>query len=149
MKKSEPPIKGIYVTVFDSKTFTFTSKRLKVIKECVNYVSLEDGERVSVSSIQGVYADSRSYDDWFKHSLATGQRVYSLKPISKEVKAFAKKHCIDVVRNDIEYERRNLSYALENLEEYKKSVIRAEQRVEESKNIIKEKEAHLAKLLKL
>ena len=133
MSKTKQPIKFIYATKFDSDTFKFTTKRLNVIKECSKYVSLEDGSRIETNYIHDLYTDN--YYKYIECPLSRGQVIYSLKPISKELKTLTKKETIEYLKSDIE---RN-----------KKWLIDQELSIKDLKVKITEQEEKLDRLLKL
>lgn len=134
MNKTEQPIKFIYATRFDSSTFTFTTKRLNVVKECSRYVSLEDGSRIYTDYIYGLYTDIYNCNS-IEYSLAREEIVYSLKPISKDLKTLVKKEVIESLKESIERDKRWLADK--------------ELSVKELKDKIDEQETRLTKLLKL
>ena len=137
MSKTENPIKFIYATKFNSETLTFTTKRLNVVKECSRYVSLEDGSRISIDNIYDLFVEGhyRYCNRDISYPLFKEEIVYTLKPISKEVKDEIKKATIETLK--------------ESIESNKKWLADRELTVIEIKDKIAKQEAKLAKLLKL
>lgn len=136
MDKTKNPIKYIYLTKVDKETLTFLTKRFNVIKECSGYVSLEDGIRIKTSDIYDVYIETGVYTGRsINYSLLHGYNVYTVKPISKAIKDDIKEQLTNRFKDDLEYDKKRLS--------------NTEHEVEELKNKIAEKEAKLARLLKL
>ena len=133
-KKEQTSIKFIYVTKLDKETFTFTTKRLKVVKEYYRYVSLEDGSRIETGYIYDLYANEDNCRH-VKYKLSIEEDVYSLKPISKEIKEEAKKVIIETLKADISSNKRWLA--------------ERETTIKELKDKIAEQEEKLAKLLKV
>lgn len=134
MSKTEQPIKFIYATRFDSDNLTFTTRRLNVVKECSRYVSLEDGSRIETSDIYDLYTDGYRCRS-IEYALSREDNVYSLKPISKDLKTLVKKEVIESLKASIESDKRWLADR--------------ESSVKELKEKIAEQEAKLARLLKL
>lgn len=136
MSKKNQPIKFIYLTKVDVETITFLTKKFNVVKECSGYVSLEDGIRIKISDIKDVYVDTNiyTYRDT-KYDLLHGFNVYTVKPISKEVKDAVKKLLIEQIEISLEMDKKQLT--------------NVKHEAEELENKIAEKEARLTKLLKV
>ena len=147
MSKTKQPIKFIYVTKFDSDNLTFTTKRLNVIKECSKYVSLDDGSRIEANNIYDLYSDN--YCRNVENVLSRKESIYSLKPISKELKTRVKKEVIESLKLDIERNKRWIDSKESYIKSYKNSIIEEELNVKSLKDKVIEQEAKLDKLLKL
>lgn len=147
MSKTKQPIKFIYYTKFDSNTFTFTTKRLNVIKECSKYVSLEDGSRIETNDIYGLYPNS--YHRNIECTLSREEAIYSLKPISKDLKILAKKEVIEFLKLNIERNKKWLIDREESIKNLKNRVIEEELSIKDLKDDIAKKEEKLDRLLKL
>ena len=128
MSKTKQPIKFIYSTKFDSSTFTFTIKRLNVIKECSKYVSLEDGSRIETNYIYGLYTNN--YYRNIECPLSREEVIYSLKPISKELKTLTKKETIEYLKSDIERDKKWLADKELNIKSLKDEITKKEEKLD-------------------
>lgn len=133
MQKQELTIKYIYEYVLDDETFKISCKKHKVIKETNTTVSLENGQKLKDRSIIDFYKDDLSYcyRRGYESALRSDKRIYTILPISKEVKDSIYSRYAEELKCKIERTEQQIKWA--------------EQDIKRNKDLITENESKLTK----